>query len=84
MFVRQSKYEELLKLATSIIETHELLAIKHDNLVKEIDAKGGAEFLKSAVILDPKLLRDLKYLCHPDKHSGSALSYKVLDKLKDL
>ena len=82
MFVRASKYLRLQRIA-------EDLANKWSDLVDQINAKGGQNFLDNAVLnpqpqFSQEDIRRLISLCHPDKHDGKQIAVEMTQKLLQL
>ena len=88
MFVLKSKYtrekskyeqEKGWKAAYKAI----YLDLKRDwnNLIEELNSKGGQEFLDKAVLFSDKEINTLIRLCHPDKHNQSTASNDITAKL---
>lgn len=82
MFVRASKYLRLQRIT-------EDLANKWSDLVDQINAKGGQNFLDNAVLnsqpqFSQEDIRRLISLCHPDKHDGKQIAVEMTQKLLQL
>lgn len=95
MFVRKSKYDDL-ELKYSMLEYEykkvrfELSStiVKLSTLIREINRKGGQQFLDEGIIPKSKnqnfTLEDVKkllQLCHPDKHDNKPISTEMTSKL---
>lgn len=98
MFVRQSTHDKLVSQYHALRHAYQKLhasknaLMKEWNaLVKQINAKGGDEFLEHGV-LRPRLpaqftaqeLKELVQLCHPDKHGGKESAQRLTAKLNAL
>jgi hypothetical protein len=88
MFVWQSKYENMRRRAISAELNLYYLQDKWNKLVKQINEKGGARFLKEAniksdIFTDTDITK-LIQLCHPDKHDGKPIANEMTQKLLKL
>ncbi len=85
MFVFKSTYEALESRHLKLTVDYELLLAKWTALVREINKKGGREFLDNARIGVPELtkadIRTLVKLCHPDKHGNCPQASEITAKL---
>jgi len=85
--VDEMEREEHLK-TLAIGVKYQMLLSKHNRLIDTINRKGGQKFLDNGVVLTKSQqavseldASDLIRLCHPDKHSGNALSTEITAKL---
>jgi hypothetical protein len=82
MFVRESKYRALQAAHTLLEFQYATLLAQWNELVTEINEKGGRTFLNGY----PKQftnddIRKLLLLCHPDKHCGKQIAQDMTAKL---
>lgn len=99
MFVRQSKYDEVLKdrareqsAAVHWQIKYNLLNSKWNQLVALINKKGGQNFLDKATVTPARAvsqftdaeLRSLLQLVHPDKHEGKRSAVVLTQKINQL
>jgi hypothetical protein len=81
----------------SRVTIHELLDLytdlqrKWNDLVERVNEKGGEAFLERGVLPDdappqftPEEIRNLIFLCHPDRHNGKAIAVQMTQKLLKL
>ncbi len=89
MFVLKSTHEKVrienLVLSCKLFD----LANKWGALVDRINAKGGEQFLKEAKLAPPAQLnndeiKNLLFLCHPDKHGGSQKAEEMTKRLLEM
>lgn len=86
MFVFSSTHHELKIKYMSLMKTHNALVDRWNELVEDINRKGGEEFLKgSGYNKDSNLsgadVMKLIKLCHPDKHHGKEIATEMTRKL---
>lgn len=93
MFVSGSKYNKLKAKYDTLEDKRWELAIRYrdlsakwETLVALINEKGGREFLDKASIganvgLSSTEIRELIFLCHPDKHAGSTRAEEMTKRL---
>jgi len=83
MFVLKSKYDALMRNAIETEIRFNQLLKQWNDLVSEINKKGGREFLDRN--LEPPLenedIKKLLVLCHPDKHNGKEIATEMTKKL---
>ena len=88
MFVSSSKYKRLAMQLQKAINDYNQLHGMWEELVAEINEKGGREFLDGKVgnnQLSNEDIKKLIILCHPDKHNGKSIASEMtalLNKLK--
>lgn len=85
MFVRESKYDELMVEYLILAEKYETLLIKYNRLITLINSKGGQELLDGDnTKFSKEEIRTLIQLCHPDKHNGKQSAVNITKKLLSL
>ena len=90
MFVSESKYREAVAVAGAWKRKHDKLHYqfrrllgKWNDLVENINRKGGEEFLNSEMKsqFSKEEIAILIRLCHPDRHNNSTNSTEITKKL---
>jgi hypothetical protein len=93
MLVRESTYKKALAerdaasiLAMQYRDQYDSLREEWNKLVRQINAKGGADFLKgkttkSTIPLTSEDFKKLLMLTHPDKHGGKPMAQEMTAKL---
>lgn len=76
MFVTKSKYNLLKSEFNTTLAKLSKLKVEWNSLVDTVNKKGGISFLQKGEIntqpkLDKATIKNLIFLCHPDKHNGS-------------
>lgn len=93
MLVSKRKYKELLTEHADLVDEHADLVDEHmdleirwSNLINRINAKGGESFLagSNGQQFSKSEIRQLLFLCHPDKHSNSSRATEITVKLLEL
>lgn len=89
MFVRQSKYDDVLRRAIAAESRFSTLQQEWNSLIKRINRKGGENFLRKATLrpavpLNESEIVKLIQLCHPDKHDGKPMATEMTQKLLEL
>lgn len=89
MFVRQSKYDDVYRRATIAELRLSALQDKWNSLIRQINKKGGEQFLSNATLtpavpLNESEIVKLIQLCHPDKHDGKPMATEMTQKLLQL
>ena len=78
---RDEQFQLLIKLH-AVTQKYDQLHRKWDNLVDEINAKGGRAFLDNKPTqLSQDEIRKLLSLCHPDKHDGKPVATEMTQLL---
>lgn len=81
MFVLKVKYDILVRKYWELDKAFNKAAKKWNELVEQINKKGGEEFLQDAILFSDEELNVLIRLCHPDKHNSSPMSTSITGKL---
>lgn len=94
MFVSSKKHNALLqetyKLRLELVDlklAHNKLIGSWNELVEQINAKGGRQFLNGEMVnnqLTQEEIKTLIQLCHPDKHAGKESAKRLTQKLLTL
>lgn len=90
MFVSKSKYREAVNRAAMFEAQVKAHAQKWNDLVRQINQKGGQQFLDHGVYPPPPSqftqdeIQKLIMLCHPDKHNGKPMAVELTQKLLKL
>jgi hypothetical protein len=94
MFTSQKKYNGLKKRHDVLLEMHIDLERKHDilrdewnSLVRRVNGKGGEQFLDGSndrPQFDKGEIKQLLFLCHPDKHHDNPKATEITRKLLDM
>jgi hypothetical protein len=91
MFVTKSTYEKAVdeakrwhEDAKTCAHKYEQLLAQWNSLIREINSKGGEEFLNSTPQFTDDELKQLIMLCHPDKHDGKRSAVEMTQKLNNL
>lgn len=91
--VSQAKYDELENKYSKLMDLHNAQVSKWNDVVRQINEKGGEAFLKHGKIHDvPNTqnqfsdddLRSLLQLVHPDKHCGKQSAVQMTQKINKL
>lgn len=93
-FVKQSTFDEVRRKLADAENDKEALLAKWNNLVEQINKKGGQAFLKRGVLpekvpqpvtqFSQDEIKKLLLLCHPDRHDGKAMATELTQKLLKL
>lgn len=85
MFISKRKYSKLCSDASIIAAKYTALLDEWNDLVKQINAKGGESFLNGDTQqLSQEDIKRLLSLCHPDKHGGKQSAVEMTQKLLEL
>lgn len=87
MFVTQSKFDRLESKYRELRNKYDYLHGEWNTLVNRINAKGGESFLDSepkSSQFDKGEIKQLLFLCHPDKHGDNPRATEITKKLLEL
>lgn len=83
--VNANAYWELQRQYQALDSKYDALQAKWNILVRDINAKGGQDFLNKACgQFNDDELRSLLQLVHPDKHDGKESAHKLTQKINGL
>ena len=89
MNININMYEKAYQIAARWEAKYDELNTKWNKLVDRINAKGGEDFLNDGSINHVKPLslfelRELRILCHPDKHFNNSRATRMTQQLNSM
>ena len=86
MFISRGTYDGLLTKYSIMCLRYSNLKVEWNDLVERINAKGGEGFLKGSKEqqFSKSEIKQLLFLCHPDKHDNSSKATEITVKLLEL